>query len=408
MTPVLPPSSTSSTHTSSATLSFGQLAIKDVLGDQRSASGTIARILKLAYDRDEQSELNLIIQALFEQSGTFVVNDQVKDMLLENGIQLTQRRNGTVLMREHPVLTCYMDSLRHDRIEDGLKGRLPDELADLVNSYDGEQIEFSPRNSLAIERAFTSNDPALKSQIMRSAAETGKELFLNDILQTVKNKNKDKGQFNCLDISDIDLSGLNLDQFDLTRSNLANVNLAFASVTRKDFTSTFIFSMSNLTGACALNANLPNVGFPNAILNKANFTGAVLSQCTFGFSELISANLTGADLTGAKLGRTQLVNANFSGAKLINAMLFAANLTGANLTGANLSGANLSGATLRLANLTQANLTGANLSGTDLRGANLTGADFTAADLTNADLTCAVLTGAIFTNARLTDAELPG
>ena len=51
-----------------------------------------------------------------------------------------------------------------------------------------------------------------------------------------------------------------------------------------------------------------------------------------------------------------------------------ANLTGANLTDANLRGAKLTGANLTGANLRGANLTDAYLTGANLRGANLTGA----------------------------------
>jgi len=97
-----------------------------------------------------------------------------------------------------------------------------------------------------------------------------------------------------------------------------------------------------------------------AIANKANLTGANLTE----------ANLTGANLT----------EANLTGANLTEA-----NLTGANLTGANLTGANLRGANLTEANLTEADLTGANLRWADLRWANLTEADLTEANLTGAD-----------------------
>ena len=68
-----------------------------------------------------------------------------------------------------------------------------------------------------------------------------------------------------------------------------------------------------------------------------------------------------------------------------------ANLTGANLTDADLTGANLTGANLTDADLTCANLTRADLTDADLEGANLTDANLTRADLTGADLTDADL-----------------
>jgi len=68
------------------------------------------------------------------------------------------------------------------------------------------------------------------------------------------------------------------------------------------------------------------------------------------------------------------------------ANLSGANLSDANLRGANLSDANLSGANLRGANLSDANLRGANLSGAYLRGAYLRGANLSDANLRGANL----------------------
>jgi hypothetical protein len=68
-----------------------------------------------------------------------------------------------------------------------------------------------------------------------------------------------------------------------------------------------------------------------------------------------------ADLSGANLS-----DANLSGADLRYANLSDANLSGADLRYANLSDANLSDANLRYANLSGANLSGANLSGANL------------------------------------------
>ncbi|MDU9039964.1 pentapeptide repeat-containing protein [Pseudomonas corrugata] len=63
--------------------------------------------------------------------------------------------------------------------------------------------------------------------------------------------------------------------------------------------------------------------------------------------------------------------ADLSGANLSDAYLSGANLSDANLRGAYLRGANLSGANLSDAYLRGANLSGANLSDAYLRGANL-------------------------------------
>ena len=103
------------------------------------------------------------------------------------------------------------------------------------------------------------------------------------------------------------------------------------------------------------------------------------------------ANLSGANLSEANLSGANLSGANLSGANLSEANLFGANLSEANLSGANLSEANLSGA-----NLFEANLSGANLSEADLFGANLSEADLSEANLSGANLSEADLFGAYY------------
>ena len=74
---------------------------------------------------------------------------------------------------------------------------------------------------------------------------------------------------------------------------------------------------------------------------RANLSGADLSE-----ANLRGANLSGADLIGANLSEADLIEANLSKADLSEADLIEANLRGANLRGANLSGADLRGANL--------------------------------------------------------------
>ena len=71
-----------------------------------------------------------------------------------------------------------------------------------------------------------------------------------------------------------------------------------------------------------------------------------------------------------------------------------ANLSGANLSEANLSGAYLSRANLSEADLSRADLSGADLSRANLSEANLSGADLSKANLSGADLSGANLSGA--------------
>ena len=79
--------------------------------------------------------------------------------------------------------------------------------------------------------------------------------------------------------------------------------------------------------------------------------------------------------------RADLSGANLSEADLSGANLYRANLSGADLSGANLSGANLYEADLSRANLSRADLSRADLSEADLSEANLSGADLSRANL---------------------------
>ncbi len=96
---------------------------------------------------------------------------------------------------------------------------------------------------------------------------------------------------------------------------------------------------------------------------RANLSGANLSE-----AHLSRADLSGANLVEANLSRADLSGADLSGANLFEAYLFEANLSGADLSRANLSEVDLSGA-----DLSGANLSGANLSEADLSRANLLG-----------------------------------
>ncbi len=120
--------------------------------------------------------------------------------------------------------------------------------------------------------------------------------------------------------------------------------------------------------------------------------------------DLTDAVLVRADLTGAKLTGALLIRANLRDADLTGAHLDGADLTGADLGGTDLTGAHLEGTTLSKADLgdvrglgrahlDKANLSGAKLRWVDLTGAHLEGADLTGAHLERADLSGADLGG---------------
>ena len=81
---------------------------------------------------------------------------------------------------------------------------------------------------------------------------------------------------------------------------------------------------------------------------KANLSGANLSDARLSYADLSDAILISADLSGADLSDANLIHANLS-----HADLRGANLESADLSGADLNEANLSDADLSFANLTQ-------------------------------------------------------
>ena len=121
-------------------------------------------------------------------------------------------------------------------------------------------------------------------------------------------------------------------------------------------------------------------------LSCANLSGTDLNYANLSNAKLSGANLSGANLSGADLYGTNLSFANLSGADLYGADLSYANLSSADLSATNLSCANLSGAKLSCANLNGTDLYGADLSYAHLIGANLSGAYLSSANLSSAKL----------------------
>ena len=163
----------------------------------------------------------------------------------------------------------------------------------------------------------------------------------------------------------------------------------------------------------ALMENSLDSATQNTIVERGDFSRAVIGEVVIPFSNLSGAYLSGADLSGAYLWGTYLwgaylSGANLSGADLSEADLWGADLWGADLWGADLWGANLSGADLSEADLSEADLWGADLSEADLSEADLWGADLSEADLWGADLSEADLREADLWGADLRGADLRG
>jgi len=150
-----------------------------------------------------------------------------------------------------------------------------------------------------------------------------------------------------LDVRGADLAGVNLSSLPLTglRAGLSLQESRHATVEQ-----------------CRLAAtNLAKADLSNALLQKAQFSWAMLDQAV-----LVEAHLEGADLSKASLKRTILAGAHLEGADLTKA-----HLEGATLLDTHLEGAILREASLEAANLFEAHFEGARLTGAHLEGARL-------------------------------------
>jgi uncharacterized protein YjbI with pentapeptide repeats len=142
-----------------------------------------------------------------------------------------------------------------------------------------------------------------------------------------------------------------------------------------------------------------------ARLEKANFSGANLTEATIFQAIFGDTNFKGANLTRARMIGT-LGAVNMSGATIkygqfgldvgnqpMGQMKF-------DSVGGKFYKTNFEGADLNIASFLFGDLREANLKNTNMYRADLSQADLTGADLTNANLTDAIVDGAIFTNVK--------
>jgi uncharacterized protein YjbI with pentapeptide repeats len=194
-----------------------------------------------------------------------------------------------------------------------------------------------------------------------------------------------------------DLSDALLNGTDLTGINLCGANLTGADLSKADL------SDSNLIEVDLSYVNLSGVDFSGADLSEANFSGLILLNGKINFNK---ANLSGADLSESYLGEATFSKANLKGANFNLARLSRTDFTKANLTNAKFYDADLSEAILSKSNLSHADFELAILSGAILSGAILSGANFDSADLTRAYLNKAICLNTCLINADLSNADL--
>ena len=188
--------------------------------------------------------------------------------------------------------------------------------------------------------------------------------------------NLSKASLEGADFSASDLTGANMICAKLKCANFENANLTGADLSDADLEKSFFGGTQTiLKGAIFVGSRLVEAGFENAIIEGANFKGAIFSgpdltkRANFNKASLIGANLTSADLTGATL-----IDANLAGADLRGTCLIGADLSGAHLEQAWFDGAVLKDAILVGAHLECARLINSELCGVDLRNAHLDGA----------------------------------
>src|SRR5207245_2759873 len=104
----------------------------------------------------------------------------------------------------------------------------------------------------------------------------------------------------------------------------------------------------------------------------------------------------------------ELIEGDLSKASFLEAILSKANPSGADFREADFREAILSKADLRGADFRGADLMGANLIVADLRRSNLTGADLSSADLSGADHSKTILVGTNLANTTLKDCSIYG
>ncbi len=148
-------------------------------------------------------------------------------------------------------------------------------------------------------------------------------------------------------LSGTDLSGMDLSERDLRRANFSDANLFHAKLSGSNLED------ANFRGATFIGTDLSNarnIQKAKDIFDTQNLSEIKLSELDFSGLRI--------DLSGKNLEYAVLEKANFSEAKLSNA-----NLSKANLSGAKFIDANLSGAILSFANLKDTDLSGAILIG---------------------------------------------
>jgi uncharacterized protein YjbI with pentapeptide repeats len=204
------------------------------------------------------------------------------------------------------------------------------------------------------------------------------------------------------------LDALSAAHCDFTAATMEDLALPEASLSQCNFS-----RVQLLTTEFAEGSTLRNLRFEGARLYKVSWIECAVSDLSFSGAELDTCDWTDTDCTGGVdfsdarmlstcfVGQSNLRKANFQGAVLTDCNLHETVLDEADFRDARLANTDFSDASMR-----GANLAGADLGGAMFIRADLTAASFVDASLIEADLQKAILVAADFHRANLFQADL--
>ncbi len=136
-------------------------------------------------------------------------------------------------------------------------------------------------------------------------------------------------------------------------------------------------------------------------LYTLDLTNAVMSNSSYGFSNLGRAVLKNADMHNALIYCANVAEAKFDGTNFTNSLILDTDFKNGYLPKAIFAGVMMPGAKFRNANLQRADFTGAYLKYGNFRGADLRGATLVDVDLSSSDISGSKVYGASVWNVNL-------
>jgi uncharacterized protein YjbI with pentapeptide repeats len=266
-------------------------------------------------------------------------------------------------------------------------------------------LSLSEGNFLKTDCSVNAN---YQGKVYCFGSEVSKDIFLktpNDFIKKAevfyeKNKEIDRKKVSQEDV----LKEIKSPDCDFSNKDLGYLDMNGLDLSHCKMLNTSVFG-ANLIGANLANTNMQRAYLNLARLEKANFSGAYLTEATIFQAIFGDTNFKGANLTRARMIGT-LGAVNMSGATIKNGQfgLDVGNQPMGQMKFDSVGGkfykTNFEGADLNIASFLFGDLREANLKNTNMYRADLSQADLTGADLTNANLTDAIVDGAIFTNVK--------